>query len=142
MTDDDMRSELEKIEEEKQELERIENEKKKLKRIKAEIKKLKVMFAELPDDVMKTARSLIENAAFMAITLEDLQKSINRNGTTDRYQNGVNQFGLKKSAAVEVYNTMIKNHVTVMKSLTDMIPKKQPAPKADELDGFIKERDD
>lgn len=142
MACEDMRSELEKVEEEKRELERIEAEKEKVKRIKKEIKKLKVMFAELPDDAMKTALSLIENAAFMVVTLEDLQKSINRNGVVDTYQNGANQFGLKKSAAVEVYNTMIKNHVAVMKSLTDMIPKKQPTPKNDGFDDFVNGRDE
>ena len=52
-----------------------------------------------------------------------LQQEINEKGVTEKYQNGANQFGVKKSSAVEVYNTMIKNHVQVMKQLTDLLPK-------------------
>ena len=71
----------------------------------------------------KSADSLIHNAAFMAITLQDLQKDINENGTTERYQNGANQYGIKKSSSVEIYNVMIKNYSQIMKQLYELLPK-------------------
>ena len=43
-----------------------------------------------------------------------------------KYQNGANQWGKKKSAEADVYNTMIKNYTAIIKTLTDMAP---PAPK-------------
>jgi cysteinyl-tRNA synthetase len=106
----------------------------KLKRIKKEITRLNGVLGKLDKKKKRAVESLIKNAAFMAVTLEDLQDEINQNGVTETYQNGANQHGVKKSSAVEVYNTMIKNHVQVMKQLTDMLPKDEP-PKPED-DGF------
>ena len=65
---------------------------------------------------------LIENAAFMAVSLTDLQRIINEKGYTEEYQNGENQFGTKKSSEVDIYNTMVKNFNATMKQLIDMLP--------------------
>ena len=66
---------------------------------------------------------MIEEAAFMAVSLAELQEKINEKGYTEEYQNGANQKGVKKSSEVEIYNTMIKNYMAVVKQLTDLIPK-------------------
>lgn len=121
---------------------KILKEQEKLKRISAEIKRLEEIFKKIDIKTRKAVHSLIENAAFMAVTLEDLQAIINREGTTDRYQNGENQYGVKKSANVEVYNAMIKNHMGIMKQLTELIPKEQPEIKGDGFDDFVNGRDD
>lgn len=91
-------------------------------RIKKEINRLKRLFKNMPKTTMDKVISLIENAAFMSITLEDLQESINKNGVTIEYQNGENQWGTKKSPEVEIYNTMIKNHMGIIKQLTELMP--------------------
>lgn len=103
-------------------------------RITKEIKRLNSLFKNIDPKLKKTVKSLVENAAFMAVTLEDLQIHINAHGVTVEYQNGENQWGTKKSPEVEIYNTMIKNHVSIMKQLTDLVPK-QP-PKEEDNDGF------
>ena len=92
-------------------------------RIKREREKLAEVFCEKVDEnKRKTAEKLMDNAAFMAVTLEDLRDSINENGCVSEYQNGENQYGTKKSPEVEVYNTMIKNYTTVIKTLCDLLP--------------------
>ena len=91
-------------------------------RIKRERERLLEIFSELDEKRRNTAVSLIENAAFMTVTLEDLRKTISENGVVSEYQNGENQFGTKKSPEVEVYNTMIKNFTTIIKTLCDMLP--------------------
>ena len=90
--------------------------------IKVEIKRLKHIFADLPQNTASFAEKLIENAAFMAVSLSDLQMIINVKGYTEEYQNGENQSGVKKSSEVDIYNTMIKNFNTTMKQLIDMLP--------------------
>lgn len=65
---------------------------------------------------------LLQNAAFMAITLEDLQETINAEGATDEYQNGANQRGMKQSATLQGYNALIKNYTTVIKTLSSVLP--------------------
>ncbi|OAH60754.1 hypothetical protein AWH49_15505 [Domibacillus aminovorans] len=122
---------LAKVEEENAKLERIEQQKRILRR----------QFTKLDAKMKKTAASLIENAAFMIVTLEDLQAEINRHGAVSTYQNGENQWGTKKSPEVEIYNTMIKNHMTIMKQLTDLLPK-QPInnKEGDGFEEFVNDR--
>lgn len=124
------------------------NEQLKLERISAEIKKLNKLFTDMDSKTKKAVHSLIENAAFMAISLEDLQTEINRKGYTETYQNGANQAGVKKSSVVEVYNLLVKNHMGVMKQLADLLPKPESGKgvggknKDDPFDEFVNNRDD
>ena len=115
------------------------NEKEKEARIKKEITKLNKIMRNVDADKRKSMDSLIKNAAFMTVTLEDLQKQIIEKGATERYQHGAGQWGMKKSAAVDVYNTMIKNHVSVMKQIADAVPKEQKE-ELDEFAAFVAKR--
>ena len=103
-------------------------------RVKKEMRRLKRIYKDMDPDVKKATQSLIENAAFMVVTLEDLQETINREGVISEYQNGANQWGTKKSPEVEIYNTMIKNHMSIIKQLTDLLPKDTEV--VEEDDGF------
>src|SRR5574343_290335 len=94
-------------------------------RIKREISRLNRIFKNLPNDKLNTAASLIRNASFMTITLDDLQATMNEQGVVSEYQNGENQWGTKKSPEVEIYNTMIKNHMSAIKQLTDLLSKQE-----------------
>ncbi len=105
-------------------------------RIKAEQTKLEAIFAGLDVKRRDTVQGLIENAAFMAVTLENLRAAINENGVVSAYQNGQNQWGTKKSPEVDVYLTMTKNFVTVIRTLCDMLPEK--AAEVCALDDWIK----
>ncbi len=101
------------------------------KKIKAEIKRLSSILKNIDQDKKKGAKSLIENAAFMSITLKELQETINIKGVVSEYQNGANQWGSKKSPEIEIYNTMVKNHMAIMRQLIELTPKNN-----DENDGF------
>lgn len=110
-------------------------------RIKKEKLRLSAIFKLLPDDAKKTTEKLIDNAAFMAVTLEGLQEYINEHGCTETYQNGANQSGKKKSSEVEVYNTMIKNYKAVIDTLLGLIGKQSGEPD-DDFEDFIEGRTD
>lgn len=90
-----------------------------------EIKRLKKIFKNLPKDKMAIALPLIEQAAFMRVTLDDLAESIAENGVTEDYKNGANQFGRKATAESQTYNAMIKNYNTVTDRLEKMLPDAQ-----------------
>lgn len=102
-------------------------------RIKKEFNRLKKIFTDLPKDKKDTVISLIHNAAFMTIQLEELQSAINKNGIISEYQNGENQWGTKKSPEVEVYNTMIKNHSSIIRQLTDLLPDEKAVDASEEI---------
>lgn len=106
-------------------------------RILLEIKRLNKIFGKMDTKTKKAVHSLIENAAFMSVTLEDLQKEIIKNGVVSEYQNGENQWGTKKSPEVEVYNTMIKNHIAIMKQLTELLPKQEIKQEDDGFEEFV-----
>lgn len=91
-------------------------------RIQKETRKLKAIFKALGKEKLKTAEGLISRAAFMGVSLSDLERIINEKGYTEEYQNGANQHGTKKSSEVEIYNTMVKNYTTTIKALVDMAP--------------------
>lgn len=126
--------------------------KEKEKRIKREIAKLKRNWTkkgQKPDELTKKllefCMPIIQNVAFMTVTLEDLKTEINQDGCTVEYKNGENQWGTKKNPAVETYNTMIKNYTVLYKQLFDMIPKPEEYERDKDDDGFddfVKERDD
>lgn len=112
----------------------------KQEKIKKEIARLRRQFSELDTKTKNIAVSLISNAAFMSVTLQELQDTINENGAVSEYQNGENQWGTKKSPEVEIYNTMIKNHSVIMKQLTDLRPKALPKKDDDGFDEFVNSR--
>lgn len=112
------------------------SDKDKEKRINKEVVRLKGLFKNIEPDTLKTVDGLIKNAAFMTITLEDLQKQMNENGVISEYKNGENQYGTKKSPEVEIYNTMIKNYSSLIKQLTDLLPKKEIV-ESDGFDDFV-----
>ena len=86
---------------------------------------------------MDKVQSLIQNAAFMTVTLDELQKAINQKGMVEEYQNGANQKGFKKTVEVEIYNAMVKNQISIFKQLSELMPMDAPNPKNQE-DDFIK----
>ena len=54
-------------------------------KIKREFSRLKRIFKDLDKNKLQTVESLIKNAAFMAVSLEELQEIINEEGYTVEY---------------------------------------------------------
>lgn len=107
--------------------------KKKETRISEEFTRLLEIYKELPENKMKLIRPLIQNAAFMKVTLEDLQESINKNGCSEEYKNGENQYGKKAAADLQAYNSLIKNYNSVSDRLEKMLP---PEKRKSKLEAF------
>ena len=96
----------------------------------AEVKNL---YADLPEDKMILVLPLIENLVFIEFQLKDLQEIIKKDGFTDEYQNGNNQFGKKQSANVQSYNALVKSYNMISQRLEGMLPKVSKQSKLDEL---------
>ena len=92
-------------------------------RIREEYERMKKLFAEMPENELSFCDPLLHNAAFMKVTLEDLQLAINENGVTDSYQNGANQSGTKASADLQAYNSLAKVYNALMDKLSAKLPK-------------------
>lgn len=92
-------------------------------RIKKELKRISEFFKDIPDNQREIVAPLLQNSAFMKVTMEDMQQIINTEGVEDKYRNGNAQYGTKPSAIVQAYNSMLKNYTTVTTKLLSLIPK-------------------
>ena len=99
-----------------------------------ELARLVELFSPLPVNERIFIQPLLENAAFMRVTLDELQIKIRLEGATDEYQNGANQCGVKISAAIQAYNQLMKTYHTLMDKLLAKLP--HESNDADELDEF------
>ena len=105
---------------------------------KKEIQKLRRLFKNLPKDKMKAADGLIQEAAFMKVTLEATRHVIDQEGILEKFEQGAQKI-LREHPATKVYNTMIQRYATVCKQLFDMIPDPDAGKQAeDELMTFVK----
>lgn len=106
---------------------------KKTTRIKREKARLQEIFKDLEANKLSTCAALIDRAAFITISLEDLEAQLNETGWVETYQNGENQSGLKKAAAADVHISLTKNLNAIVKQLLDLVPPAQKASRLDEL---------
>lgn len=102
----------------------IYSDKQRKSKIKKEQKRLEEIFKNIDTSKKKIVEKLIEDAAFMGVTLEETRQIIARDGVIETYQNGENQKGVKKSSAVEVYDKMVNTYSRVVKQLCDLIPER------------------
>lgn len=105
-------------------------------RIDREKKRLQEIFGSLEANKLATCHALIERAAFITISLQDLEVELNEKGWTEEYQNGENQYGVKKAAAADVHISLTKNLNAIIKQLLELVP---PAQKASRLSEMMSE---
>ena len=92
------------------------------KRIKNEIAELNKIFADIPADRKKLVEGLIQNAAFMRVTLEELQQEVIENGAVIQCQSGNGFDTIKDNPAQKAYTTMVARYTQITKQLNDMLP--------------------
>lgn len=93
-------------------------------RIIREQERLMSIYSGLDENELQVAEGLINQACFMLITLEDLQKAITESGVVDTYQNGEHQSGTKQSAELQAYNQTLRSYNAVIGKLMKIVPHK------------------
>lgn len=118
---------------------RLYTEEEKQKQIKKEITRLRKLCKNLPQDKQRAVDGLIQEAAFMRVTLEETRHIIDQEGVLEIFEQGSQRF-LREHPATKVYNTMIQRYTTVCKQLFDMLPDTDQSKQAaeDELMAFVK----
>jgi hypothetical protein len=94
----------------------IYDQKKRKRLIKKEMGRLLSFFGEKDD----LASGLIELAATQKIILDEAAELIKRDGVVEVYKNGENQFGRKKSSAVEVHTKYSAEYVKTITALATL----------------------
>jgi len=92
------------------------------KYIKKEITRLKRILKDLDKNKFDLVLPLIKRAAAMSVYLDELEETINNDGYTQEYQNGIHQRGITQSADVQTYLAMSKIYQSITKQLYDLVP--------------------
>ncbi|MDU2066987.1 MAG: hypothetical protein E6316_08755 [Streptococcus sp.] len=91
----------------------------KQKRIKKELSKLKKVYKDIPKDKMIIVDGLINRAAFMRISLEDMELDIHKDGFVEMFSQSETQTPYERERPVaRLYNSMNKNYQSIIKELT------------------------
>lgn len=93
-------------------------------RVTKEETRLNKIFSKLPPDLLSIGQGLIRRAAHMRITLEDYEKDIDENGTVDLFrQSSTSPTYERTRPVVTNYNSLNKNYQSIIKQLSDLLPK-------------------
>ncbi|MBN1079222.1 hypothetical protein [Clostridium botulinum] len=107
------------------------------KKIKQEINRIKKLYKDFSKDKAKVLEGLMNEAAFMRICLEDLRIDLIKNGMTELFVQGDQEF-MRERPEVKVYTNFIQKYSVVMKQLIDVLPVEIKKDEADALMEFIK----
>ena len=99
-----------------------------------DIKTLRVLFEGLDDSKSKLAMNLLDKAQFMEKTLQDLKARVEADGVVVTMCQG--KYDIEREhPALRSYNTTIKNYASIIKQLSDLLPKDEQT-KADSFEDF------
>lgn len=112
-------------------------------RIAKEEKRLRQIYKNIDKDNKAIIDGLIQRAAYMRVTLEDWEKDIDLNGFIEMFTQSEKTAPYERERPViRLYNTMNKNYQSIIKQLSDLVPKQSAKEKDDGFDDFINGRDD
>ena len=98
-----------------------------------EINRLTKLFKDIDRNRRLTAKGLIEEAAYMRITLQELKVEIDKSGPIDEMPQGDYSI-LREHPALKAYNTMVQRYTNIIDKLTNLHPKEVKV--VEEDDGF------
>lgn len=113
-------------------------------RIKKELKRLKKVFEKIPENSKKSTEGLLENAAFIRITLQDLALDLRENGVTEMFSQSEKAAPYERTRpSSDLYNKLIVSYQKITKQLTDLLPLKDRIEvEKDDFDNFVYDRKD
>ena len=113
-------------------------EKKKVDRIKTEKNRLVKIYKDVSKENKSIIEGLINRAAFMRITLEDMEQDLDTNGFVEFFTQSEKTEPYERERPVaRLYNTMNKNYQSIIKQLSDLIPKQEVKEESDGFDEFV-----
>ena len=106
-----------------------------------EISRLTRLFKDITRNKRLTAKGLIEEAAYMRITLQELKVEIDRDGPIDEMPQGEYSI-LREHPALKAYNTMVQRYTNIINQLTNLHPKEEFKKEVDDgFESFVMKRD-
>ncbi|HBG5343083.1 TPA: hypothetical protein KQG29_000414 [Clostridioides difficile] len=107
------------------------------KKIKQEVSRLKKNYKDLEKEKVKILDGLVNEAAFLKVSLEETREILTKEGLTEIFKQGKQEFE-RERLQVKIYLNFMKLYSSVMKQLIDIIPSEIKQEEEDELIEFIK----
>jgi hypothetical protein len=110
-------------------------------RIFKEITRLNAIYKDLSEKEKDAIDGLIKRAAYMRITLEDMEADLTLNGFVEKFsQSDKTEPYEREQPVARLYNTINKNYQTIMKQLTEFVDREPPKQESDGFDEFVGEK--
>lgn len=110
-------------------------------RITKENKRLNIIFRQIPKREKSVIEGLIKRAAYMRVSLEDMELDLDENGFTEEFTQSLNTPSYDRQRPIaQLYNTMNKNYQSIMKQLSDSVPKEPAKERSDGFEDFVNKR--
>lgn len=93
----------------------------KTRRFKREKARVRRICRDMEPSLLKAAEGLIQEAAFMRVTLEELRQVIDAEGILDVFEQG-GDIIVRRHPAVKAYASMVQRYCTTSKLLTSLLP--------------------
>lgn len=103
-------------------------------KIKKEENRLKKIYKNTDKDKKSAVEGLIQRAAFMRVSLDEIEIDINQNGFTELFSQGNQEPYQRQRPIADIYNKLNTSYQKIIKQLTDLLPKTEI--KKDEPDEF------
>ena len=118
-------------------------------RVRKEERRLAKIFRDIDPLKKNVVAGLIQRAAHLRVTLDDLAADLDKNGYTELFQQGRdNPPYERKRPSADLYTTMNTIYQKEIKQLTDLLPKEvksgsvQKSDPISEFEAFVVGRDD
>lgn len=114
----------------------------KAERITREERRLKRNYKDIQKDKSAVVEGLIRRAAFMRATLEDMELDLDSGGFVEMFAQGDQEPYERERPVARQYQQMNKNYQSIIKQLSDLLPKEPPKQKEDDgFESFVMARD-
>lgn len=114
----------------------------KAERITKEERRLKRNYKDIQKDKSAVVEGLIRRAAFMRATLEDMELDLDERGFVEMFQQGDQEPYERERPVARQYQQMNKNYQSIIKQLSDLLPKEPIKQKEDDgFESFVMARD-
>ena len=114
----------------------------KAERITREERRLKRNYKNIQKDKSAVVEGLIRRAAFMRATLEDMELYLDERGFVEMFAQGDQEPYERERPVARQYQQMNKNYQSIIKQLSDLLPKEPIKQKEDDgFESFVMARD-
>lgn len=102
------------------------------KREQAEFDRLYDLYKGIPGNKLKLVEGLLDQAARLKISLDDLWKDIEKNGNVEIFEQGNDSFERERPNS-KIFTQRDKSYQSIIKQLDAMLPAEKPKGKLEEL---------